>query len=125
MFSILKIFIALIDSGVIPAETDIVVIIHTLHRRKDIWGENADKFNPDHFLPENEIARKKYSYLPFSFGTRNCIGARYAMTNVRILIAHLLMNYKFTTSLKLEELEYGFALSCLVHNGNMVRIENR
>lgn len=93
--------------------------------RKDIWGENAETFNPDNFLPENEEKRSKYAYLPFSFGPRQCVGQRYAMLNMRILIAHILMNYKLSTSLKLEDLTYILSLTTNIEQGCLVRIERR
>lgn len=58
----------------IPAGITLLINFYTLHRRKDIWGEDAEQFNPDHFLPENVEKRHPYSFLPFSGGQRNCIG---------------------------------------------------
>lgn len=60
--------------GMVPKGTIIVIPFHKLHRWKHIWGPNADKFNPDNFLPENIRSRHPFSYLPFSSGSRNCIG---------------------------------------------------
>ena len=59
---------------VIPKNVNFMINLHALHRRKDIWGEDANKFNPDNFLPENANKRHPFSFLPFSGGQRNCIG---------------------------------------------------
>jgi cytochrome P450 len=62
------------DDFEIPAGITLLINFYTLHRRKDIWGDDAEEFNPDHFLPENVEKRHPYSFLPFSGGQRNCIG---------------------------------------------------
>lgn len=49
-----------------------VVTLH-MHRRPDLY-EDPHIFNPDRFLAENLDAIHQFSYLPFSAGSRNCIG---------------------------------------------------
>lgn len=36
-----------------------------LHRRRDLWGDDADKFDPERFSPENVSQRDPYCFLPF------------------------------------------------------------
>lgn len=38
---------------------------YVLHRRRDIWGEDADKFDPERFSQENISKRDPYGFLPF------------------------------------------------------------
>lgn len=58
----------------IPKDAIIMMSLFNLHRREDIWGQDSNEFNPDHFLPELSSERHAFSFLPFSGGPRNCIG---------------------------------------------------
>ncbi|KAL9619356.1 MAG: hypothetical protein Q9160_006036 [Pyrenula sp. 1 TL-2023] len=50
--------------------TSIIICIHALHRRIDLWGDDAETFNPDRWSSN----RFDWSFLPFSKGRRRCIG---------------------------------------------------
>lgn len=50
----------------IPKDTILILSCHHLHRNKEVWGPNADLFDPDNFLPDKVASRHAYSYLPFS-----------------------------------------------------------
>jgi cytochrome P450 len=54
-----------VGKAVLPKNTIIVICNFILNKRPDIWGENFDKFYPDHFLPENDAKRHPYSFAPF------------------------------------------------------------
>lgn len=60
--------------GLVPTGTIVVIPFHKLHRWKYIWGVTADDFDPERFQLEEVEKRHAYSYLPFSSGSRNCIG---------------------------------------------------
>ena len=62
------------NGQIIPKNLTIMISIFHTHRRKDIWGPNAETFYPDHFLPSNMENIHPYAYLPFTKGVRNCIG---------------------------------------------------
>ncbi|XP_037932187.1 probable cytochrome P450 313a4 [Teleopsis dalmanni] len=57
-----------------PKDIQIIISIFHLHRRTDIWGPNADKFDPERFSVENFGEKQKNAFIPFSKGVRNCIG---------------------------------------------------
>lgn len=58
----------------VPKGMQVMIPIFILHRRTDLWGPLAHSFNPDNFLPENNGKRHPCAYIPFSKGSRNCIG---------------------------------------------------
>ncbi|KAG5671001.1 hypothetical protein PVAND_001226 [Polypedilum vanderplanki] len=110
---------------VIPKGTTFILNIYALHRRKDIWGEKAEEFDPDNFLPENVAKRHPCSFIPFSTGRRNCIGHRYAMISMKIILLKLLQQFKFSTDLKYEELRFKAVLTLKLIGEHLVSITNR
>lgn len=60
------------DGHTIPKGTICGINLHALHRDPDVY-KDPEEFNPERFLDaENPI--DAYGFLPFSSGTRNCIG---------------------------------------------------
>ncbi|KAK0629352.1 cytochrome P450 [Bombardia bombarda] len=59
------------------------------HRRKDIWGEDADEFRPERW----EGRRRGWEFTPFSGGPQICVGQGYSMTQVSFVIARIAMRY--------------------------------
>lgn len=82
----------------IPAGATVVIGVMGMHRRKDIY-ENPKKFDPDNFLPERTQNRNYYSYIPFSAGPRNCVGRKYAMLKLKILLSTICRNYRLLSNL--------------------------
>ncbi|XP_033230875.1 cytochrome P450 4C1-like [Belonocnema kinseyi] len=78
----------------IPGGTNIHLHIFDLHRDPNFWP-NPEKFDPDRFLTERIQGRHPFSYIPFSGGPRNCIGQKFAMLELKALMAHLLHNFNF------------------------------
>lgn len=102
----------------------LVINIYGLHHRKDLWGDDAEEFNPDRFLPENFINKQQY-FIPFSMGKRNCIGYRYAYSSFKIMLVKLLRNFKFTTNLKLNEIRFNRQIALKLYGKHLVMIEKR
>jgi len=66
-------FILLSDGTTIPKGTTTIITAAAMHMREDIFPD-PEKFDPERFLPENSHRRHPYAYIPFSAGSRNCIG---------------------------------------------------
>ncbi|CAO1404680.1 unnamed protein product [Diamesa tonsa] len=114
-----------LESCVIPAGANIISNIFKVQRDSEYWGDDAHLFNPDRFLPENISKVHPYAYLPFSKGPRNCIGMKYAMNVIKIVLTHILRNYKVTTNLKFKDLEYKVAITLRIKQNCMIKLEKR
>uniref|UniRef100_A0A1B0EXY2 Uncharacterized protein n=2 Tax=Phlebotomus papatasi TaxID=29031 RepID=A0A1B0EXY2_PHLPP len=102
-----------------------MISIITVHRNKEIWGPEAEKFNPDNFLPEKVQTRHPYYYFPFGGGIRNCVGMKYSFLAVKTMIIHLLCNYRLNTELRMQDLRTKFDVTLKLVNKHMVSIEAR
>ncbi len=72
----------------VPAGTDVLVSTWLLHRQRDIW-DRPDAFVPDRFMGDAAAKIPRDAYLPFGLGPRVCIGARFAMMEMVIVMACL------------------------------------
>uniref|UniRef100_A0A2M4BKL1 Putative cytochrome p450 4c1 n=2 Tax=Anopheles marajoara TaxID=58244 RepID=A0A2M4BKL1_9DIPT len=77
----------------IPAGTDITIPIYVIHRNPEVYPD-PERFDPERFADESTQRRGPYDYIPFSIGSRNCIGQRYALMEMKITIIRLLSNYR-------------------------------
>ncbi|KAK9872655.1 hypothetical protein WA026_018789 [Henosepilachna vigintioctopunctata] len=77
---------------VIPKDCMLIISIFELHRSDDLYPD-PEKFDPDRFLPENVIKRHPYAYIPFSAGARNCIGQKFAMMEMKCLLAKIIRSF--------------------------------
>uniref|UniRef100_A0A914H251 Cytochrome P450 n=1 Tax=Globodera rostochiensis TaxID=31243 RepID=A0A914H251_GLORO len=84
--------------GVAPRGTMILVSPLTVHHNEQVYGRHWE-FNPDHFLPEAIADRSAFDYIPFSAGPRNCIGQRFALLELKILLAHIFRQFRLSTDI--------------------------
>lgn len=56
----------------VPAGRQVGWHLYTIHRRKDIYGEDAEEFRPERW----ETLRPGWEFLPFNGGPRICIGRK-------------------------------------------------
>ncbi|CAG8616700.1 14301_t:CDS:10, partial [Cetraspora pellucida] len=77
----------------IPKGTIVVSNTLALHLSKEYWGEDSKEFVPERWLKPEKLTPD--CFIPFSAGTRNCIGINFAWMELRLTIATLLHRYNF------------------------------
>ncbi len=74
----------------VPVGMEINPSIRTMHRRADLYPEPAE-FRPERFLGVGGApVPDTYTWLPFGGGTRRCLGASFALTEMRVVVARVL-----------------------------------
>ncbi|TMW44532.1 hypothetical protein DOY81_010390 [Sarcophaga bullata] len=110
---------------VLPVGQIIALDINRLHRSKAVYGPEADRFNPENFLPENIKQRHPYAFIPFTKGQRFCIGNRFAYLLDKIFLAQLIRNYRFDTDFKFKDLRIVNRITTHLVEQPEIRIEKR
>lgn len=87
------------NNVIIPAGSECVMPIYTIHRDERFFKD------PHEFIPERfqNSTHNPYVFIPFSAGPRNCIGQKYAMMEIKFVMAKLLLKYRIVSLAKLEE----------------------
>jgi cytochrome P450 len=76
----------------IPAGSTVAICTYVMHHHPAYW-ENPEGFDPMRFSEERSVGRPEYAYLPFGGGPRRCIGNRFAMLEMQLILAAITQNF--------------------------------
>jgi len=78
----------------IPKGTAVMINMYTLHHHPDLW-EDPETFNPDRWEDGDESSKvHPGAYLPFLLGSRNCIGNRFALLELKAILSMVVQRFR-------------------------------
>ncbi|KAI2474019.1 hypothetical protein C4B38_000102 [Diabrotica virgifera virgifera] len=110
---------------VLPEGSSATIMPLFIHRNSEYWDEPL-KFDPDRFLPEKLNTRHPCTFIPFSFGPRNCIGHQFGMMTLKTVIAMTVRQFHVHTHYNtIEDIDLTFGPVFSFALGDKVRFERR
>lgn len=79
----------------IPQGATFCIPICVIHKDETVW-ENPENFDPDRFLPQREQNIPRYAYIPFGLGARGCIGTRFGLTQLQLMLSMILQRFSLS-----------------------------
>ncbi|KAL3280424.1 hypothetical protein HHI36_017906 [Cryptolaemus montrouzieri] len=80
----------------------IVIPVYGIQRDPDYYP-NPEIFDPERFSEENKNNRNEFTYMPFGYGPRLCIGMRFGIMESKVGLISLLKTYEFKLNPKTQE----------------------
>ncbi|KAJ7749382.1 cytochrome P450 [Mycena metata] len=77
----------------IPKGAQVTVALHSLMINPEHWKDPLT-FNPDRWGTEDVRKRHKNAYIPFAAGARGCIGFNFALQEIKIVLARIVLNFQ-------------------------------
>jgi cytochrome P450 family 135 len=100
----------------------VAVSIALLQCDPDLFGPDPFAFRPERFL---EGAPESYTWIPFGGGVRRCIGASFALLEMRIVIATILSRTRLRAARAGDEKSRFRGVTVLPSRGGEARVEAR
>jgi cytochrome P450 len=87
----------------VPRGTRVLIVPQAINRSRALWGPDAEKFNPDRWLPyfdgdkgaASGHATSNYAFLTFFHGPRSCIAQGFVKAEIACLLAVWVGRFRF------------------------------
>lgn len=103
--------------------------VYCMHRRKDLYGEDAEEFRPERWIDDPVTGQKglrpSWEYLPFNGGARICLGQQFALTEASYTTVRLCQAFSAIETRDDKPWEESLTLTCVNLNGAKVALTAR
>ena len=86
----------------LPKGTKVVLAGNRFMNSEADWGPDPESFRPERWLTQEDMSQKYY--LGFSFGPRDCVGQRLAMTEMKMALISFFRRYQLSLTVPYEKL---------------------
>nr|XP_028589391.1 cytochrome P450 4B1-like isoform X1 [Podarcis muralis] len=81
------------DGRSLPKGSLVAINIYCIHRNPSVW-QDPEVFDPTRFSSEKSSQRHSHAFVPFAAGPRNCIGQQFAMNEMKVALAQILLRFE-------------------------------
>ncbi|KAI7815325.1 cytochrome p450 [Rhyzopertha dominica] len=108
-----------------PANSLIILNFLSMHRNEKYWHDPLS-FKPERFSRENTGKDDLNAFFPFGGGPRVCIGQKFAVMELKTLLANVVRKYKISTNYKnIDEVKLVCGIITRTLNGTQCTLEER
>jgi cytochrome P450 len=107
----------------LPAGTRFVIPFGLLHRHPKYWDQ------PDLFLPERwlnmtkeEQERRRFAYMPFGAGNRDCIGKSLALLEIKLVVAAIVRAFHVQLAPSQRDTDFTFVSQVVMKMNPLLKI---
>lgn len=80
--------------GTIPKDVPVILNYELAMHKKDVFGQDSDKFDPERFEGDSEeIQKRKRMWTPFGDHTRMCAGRNFALVELRLFLSTIITRF--------------------------------
>lgn len=112
-------------SGVkLPKGSTIFIAPFATHRIEHIYAD-SEKFEPDRHGSEDAHLKNPYAFIPFTKGSRICIGMKMSMFIMKVLLSTILREYTLETVAGKEDLDIRYRVNIKIFGGVWINLKKR
>ncbi|XP_021892346.1 alkane hydroxylase MAH1-like [Carica papaya] len=104
----------------------ILFSLYAMGRMRSIWGEDCYEYKPERWISEQGRIKHEpsYKFLAFNAGPRTCLGKEVAFTQLKLVAAAIIYNYKLQV-VEGQCIEPGISILLHMKNGLKVKVSRR